>query len=945
MNTHIIFKPIILLFLLIPISTYSQSQGEISFWVNGACGMCQDRIEAAAMTIAGVESAEWNVETRMLKVKVEDAESFDEMQLHYAVTGVGHDTKKVLASEEKYEQLHSCCKYRDVNIEDEIESTGTLSIWVDGICGMCKDRIEEAVLTIAGVKKASWDVPSRILQVKVLDPENFDEMQIHNTVAGVGHDTKKVKATEEEYEQIHACCKYRDSEVAAAHEGYAEGDVRGRIVEVDSDGERIPLIGVNVYWEGSASGVVTNEYGHFSLDRISETDQLVISYIGYSPMTLDVADKDQLEVSLSEGVLLEAVEVVRKKGTTEVSYLKAVKVQQINRGELRKAACCNLSESFETNPSVDVSFTDAVTGTRQIQMLGLAGPYVQITRENMPDIRGLSAIYGLTYTPGPWVESIQLGKGPGSVVNGYESMAGQINVELKKPQEGEQLHLNFYGNQGSRLEGNANWRVQLNENWSTGLLVHGSLLRQKNDRNEDGFLDMPLSEDLILINRWKWYGQGGWEGQFGFKGTFMNRSSGQLSYFDEENFSPTNGWGAEVDTRRLEGWMKTGRVFPNRPYASMGFQFSGLYHEQNAFFGERMYDGIQRSAYGNFIYQTIINTTDHEIKTGASLQYDQYEEQLGDTEYDREEIVPGAYMEYTFKPDEKFTLVAGLRGDYHNNFGFFASPRLHMRYALAELSILRASAGSGRRTASVLAENIGALASNRQFVIQSVRTDQPYGLDQEISWNFGLNFTQGLILNDREFTLGVDLYHTRFNQQIIVDYDQNPQELNFYNLDGESWSNSAQVQVDYELLKDLDIRLAYRFNDVQMDFQQERLEKPFVAQHRAFVNLAYELKGGWEIDLTVNWQGSKRLPFTASNPEAFQLEERSPDFFLTNTQITKSWNEVFDLYLGVENLFNFVQQSPILSADDPSSPYFDASLVWGPIFGRMVYVGARYEIK
>lgn len=907
--------------------------------------MCKDRIEEAALSIAGVEEADWDVETRILQAKVEDPESFDEMQLHYAVTGVGHDTKKVQAPQDVYDQLHTCCKYRELISEDEIEEEGVISLWVNGICGMCKDRIEEAVMTIVGVEAANWDVETRILEVEVADPENFDEMQIHNTVAEVGHDTKKVKATQEVYEQIHACCKYRDLEVAEAHEGYAEGAVRGRIVEVDSKGERIPLIGVNVFWEGSETGVVTDEHGHFALSRIPETDQLVISYIGYSPMKLDVTDKDQVEVSLSEGVLLEAVEVVRERNTTEVSYLKAAKVQQINRGELQKAACCNLSESFETTPSVDVSFTDAVTGTRQIQMLGLAGPYVQITRENMPDVRGLSAIYGLGFTPGPWIESIQLGKGPGSVVNGYESMAGQINVELKKPQQGELLHLNVYGNQGGRLEANANWRTQLNENWSTGLLIHGSTIRQKNDRNEDGFLDMPLSEDLILINRWKWYGQAGWEGQFGFKGTFMNRSSGQLSHFNEENASSTNGWGAEVDTRRLEGWMKTGRVFPDRPYASMGFQLSGIYHEQNAFFGERMYDAVQRSAYANFIYQTILNTTAHEIKTGASFQYDQYEEQLGDTEYEREEIVPGAYMEYTFKPDEKFTLVAGLRGDYHNNFGFFASPRLHLRYALAELSILRASAGNGRRTASVLAENIGALASNRQFVIQSVRTDQPYGLDQEISWNFGLNFTQGAILAEREFTLGIDLYHTRFNQQIVVDYDQNPQELNFYNLAGESWSNSAQVQLDYELLKDLDIRLAYRFNDVQMDFRRERLEKPFVAQHRAFANLAYKLKGGWEMDLTVNWQGSKRIPFTASNPELFQLDERSPDFFLTNAQITKSWKEVFELYVGVENLFDFVQESPILSAEDPSSPYFDASLVWGPIFGRMVYVGARYEIN
>lgn len=821
--------------------------------------------------------------------------------------------------------------------------TNTDSLFVDGLCGMCKERIEKAALQAPGVIKADWNVDSRILTVRT-DDRDFEEDQLHRAVADAGHDTDKRRAPDEAYDQLHNCCKYRDPEVVAKHRPAkpATAAVSGRIL-MEENGKIHPLPGVNVYWLNGEGLAVTDEEGRFTLERPSGASQLVASYVGYYTDTIALATENTVELTLTPGATLETVEVSYRRKSIEVSFVNPILVQEITRKELLKAACCTLAESFETNPAVDVSFTDAVTGARQIEMLGLAGPYVQITRENLPDVRGLAAIYGLAYLPGPWIEGIQLAKGPGSVINGFESMTGQINVELKKPEAGERFYFNLYGNEGSRLEGNANARFDLGEKWHTGLLVHGNWQPGRNDRNEDGFLDMPTGTEWTAVNRWKYQDENGWNGQFGFKATNIDKTNGQLAFAEAPEQSAT--WGGRIQTRRLEGWAKMGRVFPNRPEASIGLQLSALSHDQNASFGPTRYDADQRSFYANLIYRETLGGSAHRLNTGLSLQVDRYDEWLDEGFFARNETVPGAFVEYTFEPNEHFTAVAGLRGDHHNQFGFFLTPRLHLRYALNDRSVLRMSAGQGRRTASIVAENLGMLASSRSILLDNNAADTPYGLDQEVAWNAGVNLRQTFIVEDRELILTLDGYHTRFDRQVVVDYDQSPREVRFYNLDGRSYSNTLQAQIDYAVLRNLDLRIAYRFNDVWTDYRQGRLERPFVARHRAFANLGYATDNGWTFDLTVNWQGAKRIPSTGANPAEFQLPDRSPDFVVVNTQISKQWQDRFDVYIGVENLFNFVQENPILAANDPFGPYFDSSLVWGPIFGRMAYAGVRFAIE
>jgi len=818
-------------------------------------------------------------------------------------------------------------------------ATDTITFWVDGICGMCKDRIENAALSTVGVRFADWEISARQLSI-VQSPEPLNLDELHQNIANVGHDTKKITASEEAYESLHNCCKYRDPAVVDAHAPKAseheEDHLHGVVVEPGKNGGQVPLVGANVKWLGTGQGAVTDAEGAFELDRSEDTDQLVVSYVGYKPDTLTINQAGDVVINMVSAVTLDEVEVTHRQRSTTVSFIEAGNVQYLSEKEMLKAACCSLAESFETTPSVDVNFTDAVTGTRKIEMLGLASPYLQITRENMPDVRGIAALHGMDFTAGAWIEGIQLNTGAGSVVNGFESITGQINVELWKPESAVPAYLNLYTNAMGRMEGNLNLNHSLNEQWHSGLLLHGKYQQLVSDRNDDGFLDNPLSKHFIGVNRWRFIGKNGWMGQAGIKGTFIETRSGQL----DEVETP---WQASHNTRRVEGWLKTGYVFPSRPYASMGLQISAVYHDGVSDFGPREYDTNQESLYANFIYKSLIVDSRHTFKTGVSFQYDNYNEQLAGDQFLREEWVPGTFFEYTYGQGEALTAVAGLRADYHNNFGLFFTPRLNLRYAFNDRLVWRASGGRGQRTASIFAENLGFLASSRQVVLQSESTVTPYGLDAEVGWNMGTSVNWEYPMGEQTGMLSLSYYHTRFTNQIVVDYDQDPQSVYFYNLDGESFSHSLQAQADFEPLERWDIRLAYRFNDVRVDYLKGQLLKPMTSRHRAFLNTGYETVNGWKFDATLNWQGERRLPSTRSNPEEFRKEAESPSFFLLNGQVTKAWGRQWEIYVGGENLLNFRQEDPIIAAADPFSEFFDASLVWGPVFGRNLYLGMRYR--
>jgi outer membrane receptor for ferrienterochelin and colicins len=718
--------------------------------------------------------------------------------------------------------------------------------------------------------------------------------------------------------------------------------LNGVVVEETGKGKFSPIVGAGVYWLGTATGTTTDTNGVFAIRTVSGNNRLVFTYLGYRADTVTITAPDKITVVLKNSRdLAEVVIEYRTKGTS-ISTMNAMHVQQISKKELFKAACCNLSESFETNPSVDVAYTDAVTGTKQIQLLGLAGGYTQILQENVPTVRGLSSTYGLEFIPGAWIDGMQLSKGTGSVVNGYESIAGQLNVELHKPYEKTRLIFNGYAGQGGRYESNLVYNKRLGKKWSTSMLLHGNYRPSETDHNRDSFMDNPTGKQYSLASSWDYRDEKGVEGQFSLRYTEGSKEGGQLSSIRD---TPGGRYVFSVDNDHLQLIGKLGYVFPEKKYQSMGVQLSYQdYSNQSGYGILNRYNGRQKTLYGNFIYQTIIGTSDHKVRTGISLLNDQYSEAFNGLGLERHEVVPGVFAEYSWVAGEKFSLVAGLRGDHHNLFGSFVTPRLHIRYAPKEKSIFRLSLGRGQKTANVLAENMGLMASSRQFLF-SFPTSGSTTFRPEVAWNTGVSYTRHFTIDYREGYFSMDLYHTDFKDQVVADLDASAREARFYNLSGRSYSNSFQAELNYEIMKHLDLRIAYRFYDVKTDYSTGLLARPLVSRHRAFLNMGYETMNGWLFDATLSRVGSKRLPGTSQNPEQYRLSSSSPGYFLLNAQVTKKVGERLEAYAGMENITNFRQQGAIVAAGDPNGSYFDSSMVWGPVFGRMTYIGFRYTLK
>ena len=836
---------------------------------------------------------------------------------------------------------------------------------VYGACEQCKDRIEAAV-NLTGVRSAVWDVETKMLRI-TYNPATISLDLIENRIVAAGHDLNNKKASNKVYRKLPECCRYRDLK-QTVHEkpvhpmmnavtdsltangitpAVADKNVvRGVVMESNQQGAFKPLEGASVTWLGTAKGVSTNSDGVFSIQQEGAFNSLLISFTGFQPDTITVTDIRTLRIILAASNQLKEVTVRSKQLSTYLLALNPIRTQVMTEKELFKAACCNLSESFETNPSVDVSYNDAVTGSKQIQLLGLSGNYTQLTVENLPGPRGLATALGLNAIAGPWVESIQLTKGIGSVANGFESIAGQINVELKKPENSEKLFANVYINDQGKTDLNLNLSKQIGNNWSTALLLHDDFLANRNiDFNKDGFRDLPTGNQFSFINRWKYEDQQGFMTQFGIKLLNDDRTGGELRFDPSRDKYSTRSYGLGIQTERYEAFVKTGYVFPEKKYKSIGIQLSAIDHQQNSYFGLTTYNARQRNFYANLIYQSIISTTTHKFRTGISYVADRYREVLNGMRYNRTELVPGAFFEYTFTPSEKLSMIAGLRGDHNNLYGFFATPRLHIKYEPVKGTTLRLSAGRGQRTANIFAENTGILVSARQLQIISSTTGKAYGLDAEVAWNKGFSADQKFRLFQRNAMLSIDYFRNDFTQQVVVDLED-PRQIRFYNLEGRSWSNSVQAEINAEPLKDLSVRLAYRFFDVKTTYSGKELQRPLIATNRAFANLAYAISN-WKFDYTINYNGRKRIPGTQTNPVADQRASYSPGFIGMNAQISKTIGKKhpMDFYLGGENLTGFIQEEVIIAPDRPFGATFDSSLVWGPVTGRMIYAGWRYKIR
>jgi outer membrane receptor for ferrienterochelin and colicins len=712
---------------------------------------------------------------------------------------------------------------------------------------------------------------------------------------------------------------------------YGQELIKGKVLGDDGNA----LIGASIQIEGTSTGTIADANGSFAL-AVKSADLLVVSFVGYFSDTVTVYGKREIEITL-QPTSSEMSEVIIRSKSTMIENLEPRMSEVLLESELLKAACCNLSESFETNASVDVSFTDAVSGAKMIQMLGLDGRYVQINRENIPLVRGLSGRYGLGYVPGTWIQSIDVGKGAGSVVNGYESMVGQINLEFKKPLINEKVYLNTYLNSFGRAELNYNQSFKLSDRWSSVLLTHVSTLQNEVDRNKDQFMDVPKGKQINVINRYK-YSSKRVSSQVGIQLMRDEKIGGQLGFDFGDDASTSALYGFNNQTTRLEVFGKTGILFPLTPYKGWGFIYSLSYQDIEAAFGRKEYTGQEVTGYVNMIHQNIIVNSFHQYKTGLSMLFDDFDESYNATLRTRTEVVPGAFFEYSYLPSDKLSMVIGNRLDYHNLFDWVYTPRLHLRYQFQPTATLRLSSGKGSRTPNPITENTQFLVSSRALRINEE-------LAQETSWNYGASVVKEFQIAQKSVTILADYFYTNFSNQMIVDLEQNRHEINIANLNGQSFAHSFQIESRMQISEFVELKGAYKYYQVEATMVDQLVRMPYVAQNRFFLNGSYASKyDKWKADLTINWIGEKRLPSIVGHQASRDTDIFSPAFSLINAQVSRGfkWGSV---YVGGENLLDFRQPDPIALAQDPFNIDFDASNIWGPIAGRLIYVGLRYRLK
>ena len=732
---------------------------------------------------------------------------------------------------------------------------------------------------------------------------------------------------------------------------FAQGFIEGTVYEEAENGQRTPLPGVNVYWKIVNEGTVTDANGHYKIPLHERIGCLVFSCISYENDTVHhMAEPAHYDHVFHSVHMLNEVEIQAREKASFISAIKPMAVQEISSEGLRRAACCSLAESFENNASVDVAYSDAVTGAKQIELLGLSGLYTQMMAENMPNFRGLASAFGLNYVPGTWMNAIQISKGTSSVRNGYESISGQINVDYKKPEAGEseKLFLNLYGSTMTMAEFNFNTRWNVGKNGSMMVMGHANHNFMQMDGNGDTFIDDPMVTQGNLFFRYN-YAKNWFEGMWGVKALYENRWGGTKGHNMWQYFNDLDPdvYHFFINTRRYEAFSKTGFLF-DRDDTSLGLQQQFIYHGMDSYyFRHTDYLATQWSYYANLLFDSYLVNDHHKYSVGASYSFDHYDEHLfdyqasNDSMFRRIEHVPGAFVEYSFNDDHHWNVIAGFRADYNTYYHkMLYTPRLHVRFKTHDELAIRASAGRGYRSPNVLAENSTMMASSRKIVF----VDQP---KMEEAWNYGINVTKGIDIGWREIVINADFYRTDFVNQIVLDRDADAHEIRIYNLDGKSYSNSAQIEVSCEIIKDFDLTLAFRYNDVKMTINDSLMEKPFVNRYKGLVTMSYA-PGTWQFDLTTQFNGDSRVPDLSGNATAVARKQdstRSPFYVIMNAQIPKKLGKCWELYVGGENLTNYKQKYPIISAEDPTSEDFDASMVWGPLSGIRAYLGVRFQLK
>lgn len=706
---------------------------------------------------------------------------------------------------------------------------------------------------------------------------------------------------------------------------FSQPPIQGIVVDAST---KKPIEFCTVHLIQSNNAAVTDSLGKYVLFVDTLPINLVFSMTGYQADTLLISEfnSSKNNVDLKAITQLKEFTVTEKGLGTLHSTLKTINTETMKVGELKKAACCNLGESFETNASVDITMNDGVSGAKQISMLGLDGVYTQVLLENTPYIRALSSSYGLNFIPGSWIESIDISKGTGSVVNGYEALSGVVNVELQKPDKSDKLHFNLYGSSAGRAEANLNFQQIINKKWSTLSMLHHSEVLVKNDFNKDGFIDIPTGMQSNAFARIKYNGE---RLLFQLAGQYIddNKNSGQINYStDPGKMKPGQLYGINIHNQQGMFFCKTAVNFLNEPYRSLGLIINGKQQAQHSYFGLKTFEANYVSMYHNLIFQDIISDTRYKYKVGLTYLFDEYHQQYIDSSFNRTDNIYGAFGEFNYYESYKFSGVLGFRYDHHNLYGNIYTPKLNLKYSLTKSSFIRLTAGFGTRISNVFLDNTGLFANARKVSV----LENPL---PEKGSSIGINYLQYFKIGDKKSSFVIDIYRSDFQNQVVIDFYANYQQILIYNLKGKSSANAAQLELNTELNKFFNLKMAYKYYLVKSTYQGVSERKPMIPSNRALLTCSYASKFDiWKADAAIRYTGVSRMPVANDHSNPVMHQRYSKAFITAYAQVTRAFKH-FEVYVGCENLTNYLQPNAIISADKPFSDTFDATMIYGTTIG------------
>ena len=720
----------------------------------------------------------------------------------------------------------------------------------------------------------------------------------------------------------------------------------GRVFYRKPAGAAEPLPFAQIYFLEKSRLIDADAEGCFKISNYGTKATLIATYVGYSRDTVvvtpDIAEADFFLTGENDAG--EAVVTAKQDG---LSRIKPIKTEVISAAGLCKMACCAVAESFENSASVTVGYADAVTGARQIKLLGLSGTYTQLLDENRPVMRGLSNPFGLSYIPGQWLESIQISKGPSSVVNGVEAITGQINMEHRKPTDETPLFVQLYGSSDAMLEANVVSALQFSPKWSTIFLTHVGSTPMPMDSNGDGFRDEPENLQINLANRWLYYAPGGLQLRFGWRFINDDRLGGQMTAGKDNDLNLKNNiWGSNILNRGINGYAKLGVPVGPDGDDSVAAVVDFNHHEFNSFFGLKNFDAGQNSLFLNLLYRNVIDDV-NTFEAGLTGKYDKFDQMFVDNcflktlstlDLGYSEYSVGAFGEYTCSIDDKMTFVSDVSLEYNNNHGWLFTPRANFKYSFTDDIVFRLLGGRGYRCSNIITDNLGMLSTG-----YAVRFADGLN-DMEDAWTFGGNVTFYLPFGFEEGNtyLSFDYFRNTFGNQVIVDQDHIPCVTDIYNLDGQSFTNTYQVDFNVDPFERFNVVATFRYTDAKVSLAGQGLvERPLSSRFKGVLNMQYSAPmNKWIFDVTAQINGPMRLPHFAA--QAWGMEE-SPVYPMFYAQITRRFKGI-DVYAGAENIAGFRQQDAIILAGSPLANGFNASCVWGPLMGSRYYLGLRYTL-